>query len=60
MVVGVGDNLKIRSCVLVEYLLCGEASPYEVWAGRWRPVQPIFNIDYSRFATEYFLFLSLL
>ena len=28
MVVGVGDNLKIRSRVLVEYLPCGEAGPY--------------------------------
>ena len=46
MVVGVGDNLKIRSCVLVEYLPCGRIcrvvrpAHTQVWAGRWRRVLP--------------------
>ena len=44
MVVGVGDNLKIRSRVLVEYLPCGRIcrvvrpAHTQVWAGRWRRV----------------------
>ena len=44
MVVGVGDNSKIRSRVLVEYLPCGRIcrvvrpAHTQVWAGRWRRV----------------------
>ena len=47
MVVGVGDNLKIRSSCfggILEYLPCGRicrvARPAhtQVWAGRWRRV----------------------
>ena len=50
MVVGVGDNLKIRSCVLVEYLPCGRIcrvvrpAHTQVWAGRWRRVPSNNNL----------------